>query len=240
MLGKNKPVLLLLLPAASLLLCGHPRKTLPISARKTTAKSGIHYTIISQGSAAAGFTTTRPEKKDSTVFLCIAAAFTNADNHAVNGFHMIRGEGKGSVSKRVGGGVKIVNGRVTLMATDKGTKLSDSLIRVFRKEKASFFQQIMLVDDGVVSKFKDTALFQRRAIVTMNDGSGAVIESYEHIRLARFSADLAELGVRDAVYTDMGGWDEGWYRDPASGQTETIGRLRLQTDLQTNWFIYSK
>jgi hypothetical protein len=63
-----------------------------------------------------------------------------------------------------------------------------------------------------------------------------VIESYEHITLTDYTKDLLELGVTDALYTDMGSWDEGWYRN--GNDIETIGRIRSQTDKQCNWVVF--
>jgi hypothetical protein len=46
------------------------------------------------------------------------------------------------------------------------------------------------------------------------------------------------LGVRDAIYTDMGGWDEGWYRDGV--KVRTIGLMRGSTRRQSNWFVMTE
>lgn len=246
--GKNKSVLLLLFFCGLLLISAKRgsriacKTPVPISVETKTVKSGNHYTIIYQEKSKAGFVIERPSRNDSSVVLCIAAAFTLLDDYTVDGLHIVNGEvmKKNKINKRVGGGVKIIGGKCTLLSTKKGKLINDSLITLIAGAKGSFFQQIMLIENGAVSSFKDTALFQRRAIVTMKNGATAVIESFEHIRLSRFSGDLAELGVKDAIYTDMGSWDEGWYRNPKNCKTETIGRLRAQTSKQTNWFIFSR
>ena len=94
-----------------------------------------------------------------------------------------------------------------------------------------------MIEKGVGANYKDKKLFQRRAIVKLKGNKIAIIESFEHITLAAFTKDLLELGVVDALYTDMGSWDEGWYKDPASGKTITIGRMKMQTDKQCNWVV---
>ena len=94
------------------------------------------------------------------------------------------------------------------------------------------------IEKGKGAKYKDEKLFQRRAIVKLKDNITAVIESYENISLSSFTSDMLELGVIDALYTDMGAWDEGWYRNPSDKKIITIGRMKTQTDKQCNWVVF--
>ncbi len=72
----------------------------------------------------------------------------------------------------------------------------------------------------------------------MKNGRTAVVESNKMITLKTFSEDLAALGVMNLLYTDMGYWDEGWYK--AGGKTITLGHYLSQTDKQSNWVVFRK
>ena len=125
-----------------------------------------------------------------------------------------------------------------MFPTNKGKLLTDSLINFVASKKGSLFQQILMIEKGVGAKYKDVKLFQRRAIVKLKGNKTAVIESYEHITLTAFTTDLLELGVQDALYVDMGAWDEGWYINPSDNKIITIGRMKTQTDKQCNWVVF--
>jgi hypothetical protein len=97
-----------------------------------------------------------------------------------------------------------------------------------------------MIESGKAAKFKDLKVFQRRGIAKFKNGKTAIIESNEAITLKVFADDLVELGVQDLLYTDMGSWDEGWYRDPATGKVVVIGKDRSQTKRQSNWVVFRK
>jgi hypothetical protein len=181
----------------------------------------------------------RPDKNDVNIQLCIPGAYTLLDDYTVDGLYIDNGNvyNKEKINRSLGGGIKILGGNCEIFPTEKGKLLDAAFIAAAQKQKASFFQQIQMIEKGVGATYKDIKLFQRRAIVKLKGNKTAVIESYEHITLAAFTKDLLELGVQDALYTDMGAWDEGWYRTPG-GKTITIGRMRTQTDKQSNWVVF--
>lgn len=212
------------------------------------ASSGNHYTIIHKGDAFIKYTTTRPAKEDKKVLCCIAAAFTRLDDGKVDGAYAVDGKiGNANINRRLGGTIMLQGNIYSIQPLD--TSMGKKLKPVFQGEieinKASFFQQIQLIVNGKAEKFKDTQLFQRRAIVTFMNAKTkrvnklAIIESKEPITLAAFSSDLVELGAYNALYTDMGAWDEGWYRDK-SGKIITIGTSLTQTAKQSNWITFVK
>ncbi|HEX8517145.1 MAG TPA: hypothetical protein VF868_13190 [Bacteroidia bacterium] len=215
-------------------------KAAPISILKIENKrtaSGNNYTIFHKNDMKLDVTLKRPLKSDKSIHLCIAGPFTDLVSLTVDGLFIDNGivHNRNKINRSLGGGIKIINGECEIFPTQKGKLLNDSLIKSITAGKGSFFQQIQLIEKGKGAKFKDVKEFQRRAIVKLKQNKTAVIESYEHITLAAFTKDLLELGVLDAIYTDMGSWDEGWYRKGSS--VETIGRLRTQTARQCNWVI---
>ena len=215
-----------------------PVTGLQVETKKTA--SGNTYTIFYKNNLAMDVALKRPDKNDRNILLCIPGAYTDLRTLGVDGLFIDNGTviNKNKVNYTLGGAIKIVKGECTIFPTNKGKLLNDSLVNILVAQKGSLFQQIQMVEKGVGAKYKDVKLFQRRAIVKLKGNKTAVIESYEHIKLAVFTADLLELGAVDALYTDMGAWDEGWYKDPASGKAVTIGRMKTQTDKQCNWVVF--
>lgn len=210
-----------------------------LSVESKKARSGYTYTIFHKNSLRLDVSLKRPDKNDSNIILCIAGAYTDLQNYSVDGLYIDNGKvyNKNKVNHSLGGAIKIINGECEIFPTRKGKLLNDSLINSITAKKGSLFQQIQMIEKGVGAKYKDTKLFQRRAIVKLKGNKTAIIESFEHITLAAFTKDLIELGAIDALYTDMGAWDEGWYKDPQSNKIVTIGRMRMQTNKQCNWVV---
>jgi len=240
----NRAYFLLLLVCAGLAAAFFPKgtKTCALKVERRASKGGRHYTIFRQGALRADFVLQRPSKNDTSILLCIPAAFTALEDYSVDGVHISQGKiyKKNKVNRSIGGAVMIVDGKATLFSTKKGALLTDSLLNKIAGKKGALFQQIMIVQKSAAPSFKDSSYFQRRAIVDFGKGKIAVVESGESIRLAEFARDLVELGALHAIYTDMGAWDEGWYRDPGDCKAATIGLLRSQTEKQTNWFVFKK
>ncbi|HTL82659.1 MAG TPA: phosphodiester glycosidase family protein [Bacteroidia bacterium] len=185
----------------------------------------------------------RPSKKDTSIKLCIAAAFTQLENDSIDGLYIINGKVKNrnSVNHHLGGGLLINGDEVSVIATGDGSILTHQWIDSISAANCSFLQQIRLVSDGFelpLKKNKD--VFQRRAIGVMQDGNVVMIESKEAITLDDFGHDLMTMQIKDAIYTDMGDWDEGWYRDEKTGQIVTIGTSLASTDRQSNWLIFRR
>ena len=211
-----------------------------LTVEKKKTKSGYNYTLFFKNNLKIGISLTRPEKTDNTIQLCIAGAFTDLQNHSPDGLLIENGKvlNKNKMNHSLGGAIKIINGECEMFPTDKGKLLTDSLINFIVSKKGSLFQQIQMVEKGGGAKYKDVKLFQRRAIVKLKGNKTAIIESYENITLTAFTTDLLELGAVDALYVDMGAWDEGWYKNPSDNKTITIGRMKTQTDKQSNWVMF--
>lgn len=185
----------------------------------------------------------RPSKADTSIFLCIPAAFTQLDDGSIDGLFIIDGKitDRKKVNHHLGGGLLVVNNQLHIFKTVEGKLLTESWKDSISSLKGSFFQQIQMVRDGDALEFhKDQKLFQRRAVVIYHDGSIAVVESKNPITLQEFANDLVKMKVRDAIYTDMGSYDEGWARNPANRAIDVIGQNRMQTAFQSNWLIFRR
>ena len=211
-----------------------------LSVEKKKTRSGYNYTIFYKTNFKIDVSLKRPEKTDNNILLCIAGAFTDLQNYSADGLYIDNGKvlNKNKINHTLGGAIKIIDGDCEIFPTKKGKLLNDSLINFIVAKKGSLFQQIQMIEKGSGAKYKDVKLFQRRAIVKLKGNKTAIIESYENITLSAFTTDMLELGVTDALYTDMGAWDEGWYRDPSDNKIITIGRMKMQTDKQCNWVVF--
>lgn len=207
-----------------------------------TGNSGTTYTFFKKQGYKLEFTDKRPDIADASVMLCIPAAFTNVGNNRVDGIYAVSGTIAHPVviNKTLGGICYIEKGNCRIFQSAQGRLFGDSLYHAAKMAKASFFQQIQCIEHGKAAGFKDKKLFQRRGIAILKDHSIAVIESQEPITLKVFAEDLVELGVMELIYTDMGAWDEGWYRPTEKASPKTLGTDLSQTARQSNWVIYRK
>jgi prepilin-type processing-associated H-X9-DG protein len=185
----------------------------------------------------------RPSMLDTNIVLSIACAFTRLDNNSIDGLFMHRGQ---LIQKQINaslGGLLFIDhfGNMRIQKREgMNIELADTIAR-FINDSLSCCQQIQLVRTGESLRFgKDKAFFQRRAVALFADGHAEIIESTSPILLQRFADDLKTMGVMDAVYTDMGGWDEGWIRFSAKSKPSTIGLMRTQTDRQSNWLYFER
>lgn len=187
-------------------------------------------------------TNIRPLQSDTSIKLCIPAAFTQLDDGSIDGLFMLDGKivGRKKVNHHLGGGLLISNNQMTIIKTDDGKFLTDSWIEKQTNLKSSFFQQIQLVRESKSLEFhKDQQLFQRRAVVDFPDGNIALIESKSPLSLQEFADDLAKMKVWNAIYIDMGSYDEGWYRNTENGRISILGSNRSQTQNQSNWLLFT-
>ena len=190
----------------------------------------------------ASITTTRPLKADTSVKFVCAAAFTLLENDAIDGLFIENGIVKVNwVNHSLGGGIVIPDSSSDEIPTIFGTEMGAKLDSVFRDSmvnmRASFFQQIQSVRDGQALRFqKEFSLFQRRALCIWH-GELVVVESNTACTMQKFANVLKSCGIQNALYVDMGSWDEGWYRNK-NGQQISIGKMKNETDRQSNWFVF--
>ncbi len=182
----------------------------------------------------------RPQKSDTSIQICIPAAFTLLENDSIDGLCIIDGKIiSQKINHHLGGGMSISKNKIHIIHTDDGKILTDSYVNGISQLGQSFFQQIQLVrNDSALEFHKDQKLFQRRAVVIFDNPDVAIVESKNAITLQEFADDLVKMHVKDAIYTDMGSYDEGWYRNPENKRVITMGKNCSQTSQQSNWLIF--
>ncbi|GEM_PF-764404 len=202
--------------------------------------SGTPYHIYEKNDLRIGWELKRPDKQNTKIKLCIPAAFTTTTGTVV-GIYAYKGKvnNESRVSKPIGGAIQITRGNFKIFPSSSGAIFTKDFIASLEKSGSSLFQQFQLVSNGQPAKFKDKKIFQMRAIAKFKDNREGVVESVDAIDFKQFNSDLAAMGVADAIYTDMGGWDEGWYKDPATSALVPIGNDRSKTNKQTNWVVFT-
>lgn len=175
-----------------------------------------------------------PENNHKAIFSC-AAAFTGETleefKHSnINGDHVSGGTlYKGSPYNR--GCFVWYEGRWEFTDKEDAKK---SLSKA-AENGGMGFRQILLILNGE----KEPAVMTRsniyRALCEFG-GKLCIIESVSSIPLPEFIDELANIGVRNAIYLDMGGWNHSWYR-----KYEHYQVAHIHTSVHnyyTNWLTF--
>ncbi len=203
----------------------------------TKRPDGDTYTVFHLGELNARITSKRP-KPEANTYLCVAAAFTRLNDNGIDGLYISNGSvvNQDRINSTLSAGLLIVNDSLSIMDTKRGRLLTSNRIGQISEASGSFFQQMGLVRNGKAETFSDTKPFQRRAVVQFKNGKWAMVENQVPKMLAEFAKDLVSLDVEQALYLDMGAWDEGWYR--TENGLEIIGQYKTQTARQSNWLVF--
>ena len=184
-----------------------------------------------------------PDKDDSTVFLCVAAAFTGKRLEVFQSTNIAGDYVTQGVEKK---GYKCADNTGCLFARPDGHvsihRNCDAPVsmRLAGKEGGSFFQQMLLLHDGAdvyrgkpISREKKD--FYRAACVTCDSDDFMIVQSETSVSLGDFIGALKEMGVAEALYLDMGGWKYGWYREATD--SPAIEFFDSKSPYQTNWLV---
>lgn len=184
------------------------------------------------------FTTSNPSMKDNIVF-SVAGAFTSK---------IFKPEGL-TIEKVIINDKEVnrqLNGFVIIDSNCvKFYQFSDSLFSRVSNEaknkKCSLFQQQLLVYNNKIINCTifGNALNKRRALIERGKNEISVIQSMDDITIKDFQLALSELGIKNAIYLDMGSWSEGWLVDE-NGIKQKLGDNFGNTKNQTNWIVFEK
>lgn len=119
-------------------------------------------------------------------------------------------------------------------AKGKDWNLLDSAI----KNNGVFFMQKHVLCNGERGQMNLTKSTIYRVLAKYNDKL-CVIQNTQPMTYLSFVDKLEEIGVRDAIYLDMGGWKYSWYRNN-EGKVIEIFPTSNDTNYQTNWIVFKK
>jgi hypothetical protein len=199
------------------------------------------YIVFSPEGLSIQLLTTRPEPANSSYQLSVAAAYTDLTTYQPLDLLVYQGH-KRQPKATVGfldGVLTIQGNQLTISQIGRGQTPSHAQLAQVSKQKGTLLLQELLVYQGKNQRPAGGSLFQRRALVEFANHRFAVVESAsDSLTLQQFADDLIELGAHNALYLDMGDWDEGWYK---SGNTVIkLGNRRTQTAKQSNWLVFAQ
>jgi hypothetical protein len=225
--------LLLALPG-----CTH--RTAPdVRVESRTTATGGQYTIFYSENLTVQATTTRPDPARADSWLSVAAAYTDLTTYEPLDLLVCQGR----VRQRQAT-VGFLDGQLTILGDSlridqlpRGQSPAGAQLEQARQQGGTVLLQELLVVGGKNLRSAGGSLFQRRALAELAGHRFAVVESEaDDLSMQQFGDDLVELGARSALYLDMGGWDEGWYKD--GGRVVKLGHRRTDTARQSNWLVF--
>jgi hypothetical protein len=212
-----------------------------VGAEQRNTAAGTQYSLFYPQNLAVEVVTQRPRADSSHCLLSVAAAYTDLDTYQPLDLLVCQGRLRQAQAK-VGfldGVLTIVDSTLTITRIPKGQSPPRAQLEKARRQKGTVLLQELLVFEGKNQRGEGGSLFQRRALVEFAPHRFAVVESIsDALTMQQFAADLVELGAQNALYLDMGDWDEGWYK--AGSEVVVLGNRRTQTARQSNWLVFVK
>jgi hypothetical protein len=210
-----------------------------VSTDQQTTAAGHQYTVFYPNQLPIRVVTTRPDPGRSPCQLSVAAAYTDLDTDQPLDLLVDNGRVR-QTQARVGfldGVLTITGDSLRITRIPGGQTPPGEVLEQVRRQNGTLLLQELLVYEGRVQRPAGGSAFQRRALVELPQRRFVVIESAaDDLTLQQFAADLLELGARNALYLDMGDWDEGWYKE--GGEVVVLGLRRTETARQSNWLVF--
>ncbi|MBO2010999.1 hypothetical protein [Hymenobacter negativus] len=207
---------------------------------RTTAQ-GHQYSLFHPQGLAVQVVNSRPAEADNYNQLSIAAAYTDLDTDQPLDLLVCQGRVLQPKAK-VGfldGVLTMVGDSLTIGQISRGQSPPGTELERVRQQHGTLFLQELLVFRGKSVHPDGGSVFQRRALAELAGHRFAVVESVgDNLTMKQFGDDLLELGARNAIYLDMGDWDEGWYK--TGSRVVKLGHRRTETSRQSNWLVFVK
>ena len=230
---------LLLFLLLGLVACRPAGQQVLVQERKTSG--GQLYTLFYAHNLAVRVVTERPKAATDACQLSIAAAYTDLATDQPLDLLVQQGrvlQTKPTISF-LDGELTIMGDTLTITHLPTGEATLQAQIAKVHRQGGTLLLQELLVLEGKPQRFGPGNGFQRRALAEFAGRRFAVVESAaDNLPLSVFAQDLRELGAKNALYLDMGDWDEGWYK--AGHQVVKLGLRRTQTTRQSNWLLFAR
>ena len=182
-----------------------------------------------------------PSTTDSTILFCAAASFTG---QRMNEFKYSNICGPYIVDSiaynrlfnpttNIDASFAYWNGKA-YFAKGKSQELLDSA----SQNKGVFFMQKQVLCDGERGEMNLTRNTIYRVLAEYDDKL-CIIQNTQPMVYTTFVDGLEKLGVKNAIYLDMGGWSYSWYRN-SEGELIELFPKSNDTKFQTNWLVFRK
>lgn len=114
---------------------------------------------------------------------------------------------------------------------------ADEEIRKACEKNGVGFEQFMIIHDGKPATFRFSRYRCFRTLTTIN-GKICIIDNKKQMFLEDFRSEVINLGVKDAVYMDMGsGWNYSWIRN-TSGKIKNM--FNIPVPYSQNWIVFRR
>ncbi len=181
----------------------------------------------------------RPSKSDDTITWCSGAAFQHAvaigfTHENIEGDHAVNGELFHSPHHK--------DAYAAFTHSDEGFAFefdneADAIKEAADKGGSGFMQFGLIKDGETVMNFDRPRSRCYRTLAELN-GNICIIDSVNMMHFDDFIKELERLGVKNAIYMDMGaGWNYSWYRN-AAGKVVTL--FGLPVPWSHNWIVFRK
>lgn len=180
----------------------------------------------------------RPSKDDESALMCVAAAFqasyeSGFSHENIVGWHCSEGVLERGFPEKNLGAFTYVDGTARIWDVDE----AEDAIKDAAKKGGCGFQQFIVLYNGERGTH-DTDEFRCYRVLAILNGKACIIDTKTQMHYGEFIESLEELGVKDALYCDMGsGWNYSWYRTK-EGKTEDI--IGLPWLFSHNWLVFKK
>ena len=182
---------------------------------------------------------TRPSKGDSGITWCSGAAFQHDislgfTHENIDGDHAVRGTlYESPYNKDSFAAFTFAEGKFAFAFED-----APGAIREAAEKGGSGFMQFGLIRDGknIMNVNRPRARCYR-TLAELN-GNLCIIDSVRMTHFEDFMEELHRLGVRNALYMDMGaGWNYSWYRN---AEDRVVTLFGLPVPWSHNWVVFRK
>lgn len=177
-------------------------------------------------------------KDNPDAILCCAAAFTGSrlsefKHSNIAGNHVSGGKyEKGYKCKDNTGAFVWYGGKWKFLLKDYNGQMEKAA-----EKKGMGFAQNMIIFNGEDQPQYRSGKNIYRALCELK-GRLCIIQSNDKIRYSKFVELLMNAGVTHALYLDMGGWREGWYRTQAGADITYL--CQKENRYYTNWLTFYK
>lgn len=217
-----------------------PTTTPAVGVEERKTAKGEQYSIFYPENLAVQVVTSRPNPAAADCRLSVAAAYTDLDTDQPLDLLVCQGhirQAKATVGF-LDGVLTIIGNTLTIGQISRGQSPASAELERVQRQQGTLLLQELLVFRGRNQRPAGGSFFQRRALAEFAGHRFAVVESTaDSITMQQFGDDLIELGAQNALYLDMGDWDEGWYK--AGSSVVKLGNRRTQTARQSNWLVFS-
>lgn len=195
----------------------------------------IYYPDYNELSFVAG---KRPSRDDRDILMCVAAAFQSTyqlgfSHENIVGWHASEGQLERGKPQENMGAFTYVNGTARIWNNEE----AEDAVQNAAAQGGMGFRQFVVLSGGQRGGH-DSDEFRCYRVLALLNGRACIIDSRTQMHYGNFIRAVRDLGVRDALYCDMGsGWNYSWFRGENGQAIDIIG---IPWPFSHNWLVFRK